>query len=311
MADQRLRKRADGGFVIPPGSQVVLTVVKQVGDSFRKPGSVGVVLESPPHNGLEYRVRFVDGATVDASIDELQLRREEIDNQLDDVDERPYWSNIIYRCVVGSRAYGLSNEDSDDDVRGIFLCPAADHWSLRAVPEQLERCDDQHDEVYWELEKFLKLALKANPNVLETLWTPLVVEADETARALREMRSEFLSRHIYKTYAGYVLSQFRRMDNASKKGKYRPKHAMHLIRLLYTGAVALRTGEIQVEVSARRDELLAIRSGAWTYERVREHALRLEREFQCAFQETDLPEQPDIDRVDEFLIEARRRAASE
>ena len=69
------------------------------------------------------------------------------------------------------------------------------------------------DEVYWELEKLLKLALKANPNVLETLWTPLVLEADETTRELRDRRSVFLSKHIYKTYSGYVLSQSRRMVN--------------------------------------------------------------------------------------------------
>src|SRR2546428_593776 len=83
------------------------------------------------------------------------------------------------------------------------------------------------DEVYWELEKFLRLALQANPNVLETLWTPLVLEADEVARRLRELREAFLSRHLYKTYSGYVLSQFRRMANAhARTGAYKAKHAM-------------------------------------------------------------------------------------
>ena len=50
----------------------------------------------------------------------------------------------------------------------------------------MEFADESKDEVYWELEKFLKLALKANPNVLETLWTPLVLHADEVAQRLRE-----------------------------------------------------------------------------------------------------------------------------
>jgi predicted nucleotidyltransferase len=31
---------------------------------------------------------------------------------------------IIYRCVVGSRTYGLDNDASDTDRRGIYLAPA-------------------------------------------------------------------------------------------------------------------------------------------------------------------------------------------
>ena len=50
-------------------------------------------------------------------------------------DLRPW---IIYRCQVGSKAFGLASEDSDDDLRGIYSPPARLHWSLRRLPEQLE-----------------------------------------------------------------------------------------------------------------------------------------------------------------------------
>ena len=39
------------------------------------------------------------------------------------------------------------------------------------VPGQLENLETE--ECYWELEKFLVLALKANPNILECLYTPM------------------------------------------------------------------------------------------------------------------------------------------
>ena len=229
------------GFVIPAGTQVVLKVAKSLpGRQHTKPpGSVGVVLEGPPSNEEPYLVRFADGATVMAYSHELALRRREVEDELGEVTEdlRP---RIIYRCQVGSKAFGLAAEDSDDDLRGIYLPPARLHWSLRRLPEQLESADRERDEVYWELEKFLRLALKANPSVLETLWTPLVLLADETAQELRAMRQAFLSKHVYKTYSGYVLSQFRRMANAFKnKGAYKPKHAMHLIRLLHSGIAAI------------------------------------------------------------------------
>lgn len=45
---------------------------------------------------------------------------------------------VIYRCIVGSTAYGLSDEHSDTDRRGFYLPPAHLHWSLTGVPEQLD-----------------------------------------------------------------------------------------------------------------------------------------------------------------------------
>jgi predicted nucleotidyltransferase len=48
-----------------------------------------------------------------------------------------YSGFIIYRCIVGSRAYGLDIEGSDIDRRGIYLPPAELHWSIYGVPGQL------------------------------------------------------------------------------------------------------------------------------------------------------------------------------
>src|SRR5437763_495135 len=81
---------------------------------------------------------------------------------------------------------------------------------------------------------------------------------------LRDLRGAFLSRHIYKTYSGYVLSQFKLMERGlQQKGTYKPKHAMHLVRLLLSGINALTTGDVRVDVGEWRAELLEIRCGAW------------------------------------------------
>jgi predicted nucleotidyltransferase len=295
-------------FLIPRGTQVVLKVDKPLpGGGLRGRGSVAVVTASPTDNRDPYTIRFADGQLLQATFDELAIRRKEVEDHLarTDVDMRQY---IIYRCQVGSRAFGLAGADSDDDLRGIVLPPARLHWSLYKLPEQIEANADGRDEVYWELEKFLKLALKANPNVLETLWTPKVLQADDVATELRGLRTAFLSRHLYKTYSGYVLSQFRRMANAfAKTATYKAKHAMHLVRLLYSGIEALRGGEIRVDVTDHRDELLAIKSGALTFDEARARALELDRVFQEAYRQSRLPEQPDYERVDDFLVRARRR----
>ncbi len=304
-----IRNLADD-FRIPIGSQVVLTQAQPFGDSnlgsFKKPGSVGIVIKGPPHNGEPYLVRFGDEVEIEIEFKKLSLRRREIENILSEDPEEDFSPHIIYRCKVGSKAFGLANDDSDDDLRGIFLPPANRHWSMYRMPEQIEIKTDQDDEVYWEIEKFFSLAVKANPNILETLWTPIVLDANPIADKIRTNRGAFLSNHIYKTYSGYVLSQFRRMKNAYEKtGRYKNKHAMHLVRLLYSGIDAMKTGEIMIDVSRHREQLLDIRNGKFSFEQIRQVALELDREFQDAFEDSVLPEQPDFAAINKMLIAAR------
>ena len=310
---RNLRNLADD-FVIPAGSQVVLLKTQAPKTEpnnanhrpVKKPGTVGVVVKCPPHNGEPYLVRFADESEIEIPFDQLTLRRREIENILGNNNQEDFVPYIIYRCKVGSKAFGLDNEDSDDDLRGIFLPPADRHWSLYKMPEQIEIKTDTDDEVYWEIEKFFKLALKANPNILETLWSPIVLDTSPIAEKIRTNRAAFLSNHLYKTYSGYVLSQFRRMKNAYEKtGKYKNKHAMHLVRLLYSGISALKTGEIMIDVSQHRDQLLEIREGKYGFEEIRQIALELDREFQDAFDKTSLPDQPNFEMVNQMLIEAR------
>ena len=63
MADDHSFRKLLPGFVIPAGTQVVLKAAKTLpdGEQFKPPGSVGVVLESPPNNHQPYLVRFADG----------------------------------------------------------------------------------------------------------------------------------------------------------------------------------------------------------------------------------------------------------
>jgi predicted nucleotidyltransferase len=53
------------------------------------------------------------------------------------------------------------------------------------------------------------MALKANPNILECLYTPIVEHVTPLAQEVLNMRATFLSRVVYQTYNGYVMSQFR------------------------------------------------------------------------------------------------------
>jgi hypothetical protein len=301
-------------FLIPVGTQVVLRCERRVpGTDATKPaGTVAEVIEAPASNDRPYLVRFLDGTAFRLKFGELLVRRGDHSVEAAAAGTGTAGPDVsafvVYRVTVGSRAFGLATESSDEDRRGVFLPPADWHWSLTKPPDQVEAFGPGVEEVDWEIEKFVRLALQANPNILETLWSPAVLHADETGAELRAIRGAFLSRHLYRTYSGYVLSQFQLM----KKGfatdrRYKPKHAMHLIRLLHSGIHALRTGEIRVDVAEHRAELLTIRTGDVPFEAVEARALELDRAFREAFAATALPEKPDTDRANRFLIAARRR----
>lgn len=303
-------------LIVPVGTQVVTLVeVKgRAGGRAYTRGAVGEIVTAPQDNSHSYRIRFADGTEGALRRHEFAVRKHhqagELRREGDALSEFSLYEHVIYSCVVGSRAYGLDEEGSDTDRRGVYLPPAELHWSLYGVPEQLE--NKGAEECYWELQKFLVLALKANPNVLECLYTPLVEKATPIAEELLDMRAAFLSKLVYQTYNGYVLSQFKKLEqDIRNRGEVRWKHAMHLVRLLLEGVGVLREGSLTVRVGEHRARLLAVRRGEMPWDEINAWRLSLHKEFDAAYANTSLPERPDYERVNAFLIRARRASAEQ
>jgi hypothetical protein len=218
------------------------------------------------------------------------------------------WPFIRFRSVVGSRAYGLERPDSDTDRRGFYLPPADQHWSLESVPEQLE---SSAEECYWELGKFVRLALKANPTVLECLYSPIVETCLPPADALLAIRDRFLSKRAHQTYGAYVDSQFAKIQRDLRiQGEIRWKHVMHLMRLLLSGITVLREGRVSLHAGPHVHQLRAIREGVVPWDQVDAWRVELAIQLDQAAAASTLPEQPDMARANQFLINARRYAAS-
>ena len=298
------------------GTQVVTLIdIPSAGGLVLHPrGAVGVVIKAPTDHEHSYRVRFADGLEVPLKRNEITMLALFKEGELPGsgiLAARPdLYERVIYRCIIGSQAYGLADAGSDVDRRGIYLPAAAQHWSLYGVPEQLENEGTQ--EAYWELQKFIVLALKANPNIIECLYSPQVEKATPLALELLAMKSIFLSRVVYQTFNGYVLSQFKMMQaDLRNQGKVKWKHVMHLIRLLISGIHVLKHGSVPVRVEEHRDQLLAIKRGELPWEETERWRLSLHADFDRAFAETRLPERPDYEKANAFLVKARRLATAE
>lgn len=277
-------------------------------------GAVGVVIRAPGDLEHSYRVRFPDGVEESLRRDEVVMLAHYREGNMGDAElvagADGLFDRVIYRCIIGSRAYGLEDESSDTDYRGVFLPRAQTHWSLSGVPEQIERQETQ--EHYWELQRFLVLALKANPNVLECLYSPLVEKVTPLAEELLALRSRFLSRLVYQTYNGYVMSQFKKMQaDLRNQGAVKWKHVMHLLRLLISGIHVLREGTVVIQVGEHRDQLLRVKRGELPWEETERWRLSLHAEFDAALSVTRLPERPDYAAANALLVKARREALAE
>jgi predicted nucleotidyltransferase len=306
----RHRVHESPNLIYSPGTQVVALA----GGGDAPAGAVGVILSAPSDRQHAYRVQFSDsweGAYLHNELTPLAAFKL---GEIADVDQTltryGLFDRVIYRCVIGSRAYGLETPESDTDRRGVYVPPAELHWSLYGVPEQLE--NEATQEAYWELQKFIVMALKANPNVLECLYSPLVETATPLARELLSMRDCFLSKIVYQTYNGYVMSQFKKLQgDLRNRGQVKWKHVMHLIRLLLAGIQVLREGTVCVRVGEHRAALLEIKAGKRAWPEINEWRLALHAQFDEAYRITTLPDKPDYQRANAFLIDARRRALAE
>jgi len=133
--------------------------------------------------------------------------------------------------------------------------------------------------------------------------------ATPLAQELLQMRSIFLSQLIYQTYNGYVMSQFKRMRSDLKnQGQVKWKHVMHLLRLLISGIQVLKEGFVPVRVEEHREQLLSIKRGEVPWQETEKWRLSLHADFDRALAGTKLPDRPDYEKANQFLVKARRMA---
>jgi len=132
---------------------------------------------------------------------------------------------LIYKVIHGSHAYGFSTEDSDTDIRGICIPPKEYFLSMDRRFDQFE---GEGDIVIYNIQKFFKLAVECNPNVIELIYIDdpsLVLLETEWSKRIKENRNLFLSTRVKFTFSGYAYSQLHRIKTHKKWLLDPPTHA--------------------------------------------------------------------------------------
>lgn len=121
---------------------------------------------------------------------------------------------LIFEAITGSRAYGLATENSDTDIRGVFVLPKEYYYSLEYTPQVSNATNDI---VYYELRRFLELLERNNPNILELLNIPETFILQRHALMEQVQPHLFLSRLCEKSFANYAFTQIKKAFGLEKK----------------------------------------------------------------------------------------------
>ncbi len=119
---------------------------------------------------------------------------ERIMRELDAIEQN-YDVRVLYACESGSRAWGFPSQDSDYDVRFIYVQQREWYLSIMLEHERdvIEQpLTDQLDVNGWDLRKALKLLAKSNPPLIEWLQSPIVYrDTFGVANKLRALLPEY------------------------------------------------------------------------------------------------------------------------
>lgn len=240
-------------------------------------------------------------------------------------------------CLGGSYAYGTNTEDSDIDIRGVAH-NSANNILLGKDFEHVRL--DNIDTTIYSLNKILPLLINCNPNVIELLGClpRHYIQLSDIGRELISLKDAFLSKQCIYSFGGYARSQLHELtkfydvtyrsigedpeeefllglDIRNRKAiehKKLSKHMMHLVRLYLMAFDILENGQINTYRNKDHDFLMDIRNGKYlddNYVPTKEFSdiiNELDSKFKLLSETTRLPDKPDIERINKFLLEVNK-----
>ena len=219
--DIRLRNLAqldERAVPLPHGTEVVTRVDRIVGERRVPQGSVGRVTRA---DGDALEVTVVGVGVLRYARDEISPRR--VGQALFAHRRADAWEAllpcVVLEATVGSHAWGLANEDSDVDRRGVFALPFT--WTQGLVDPPEDLVSAHGSATYWAVEKAIRQALRADPNTLEMLFLPSAQPCDPIGEWIVAEREAFLSVEIYGTFGRYALGQLRRLEQGLRLAEHR------------------------------------------------------------------------------------------
>lgn len=243
---------------------------------------------------------------------------------------RPFIIDTNYEVIMGSSAYGVSNNTSDIDVYGMYI-PPIDYifpesaGYIRGFGPQPNfnkvdnfqrhhiKCENkEYDLTLYSIIRYFDLCMDNNPNMIDSLFVPqrCIIHIDTVGDIMRENRRLFLHKGIQKKLLGYAFGQFKKIRSQTREGGraasvkefgYDVKNAYHVVRLVQQAEMVMTTHDLDLELN--RELLKSVRRGEWTLERLESWFEQRQRDLEMLYVSSDLRLAPDVDTIKSLLMQ--------
>lgn len=249
------------------------------------------------------------------------------------IKDYPHWikDNCHYLCIMGSTAYGVSNDMSDVDVYG-FCIPPKEYLFPHLVGEiegfgqkaprfdqfQMHHVKDtdknrEYDFSVYNITKYFDLTMGCNPNMVDSIFVPAncILHITSVGQIVRDNRHEFLNKKAYHTYKGYAFAQMSKIENGANRSNpkrketvdkfgYDVKFAYHLVRLMNQAEQILT--EHDLDLQRNNEELKAIRRGEVPLDELKAKFFEKEKNLETVYTNSTLRHSPDVAKIKQILV---------
>jgi uncharacterized protein len=195
-----------------------------------------------------------------------------------------------------------------------YIKQKIEDWNLSKFSlEEMERNDLK--ETIWELITEVSGAKVTWDNWPEVYWlsvqNKLVHDLGLSEEVAKLIQAEYAYKRAVEKYNSWL--NWKKQRNPARaileeKSGYDTKHASHLVRLMRMGYEILNEGKVVVK-RPDRDEILAIKNGAWSYDKVMEYAQAMQSKLDEAYKTTKLKKNVDFEKVNNLYHSLRRKYA--
>lgn len=166
-----------------------------------------------------------------------------------ELERHPY--PLLFVTISGAHLYGFPSPNSDYDLRGVHILPAAEVLGLHKPRETIESAARTADAMPIDLvthdaAKFFHLLLKTNGYVLEQLYSPLIVHTTPAHDELKSIAAGCITRHHVHHYLGFARTQWELFE---KDARSPLKPLLYVYRVLLTGMHLMQTGRVEANLT--------------------------------------------------------------
>ena len=240
-------------------------------------------------------------------------------------------NSVQMEVIMGSVAYGVSNDTSDVDVYGFCIPDRSDVFphtigQLQGFGNQINRFQQyqqhhimhpdkpiEYDFTIYSIVKYFQLCMENNPNMIDSMFVPrrCILYSTQVGELVRENRKLFLHKGSWHKFKGYAYSQLhkarnsvpdlgtKRREDYDKHG-YSTKFAYHVVRLL--SEVEQILTEHDLDLTRNREQLKSIRRGEWHIDQITEYFQDKEKALEQAYIDSTLQYKPNEKLIKTLLM---------